>query len=190
MRTIMASNDTSVKMQLAKQERLEVYSYFPIDQPSCPCQIVIERLKDRWGQMPQLDVHSEVHQNRVFVCPHDKTGYNRYQVICNECSEVAGYCWAKDATLQDYFDFHYYQYTDGQVWHGCLTPNISPIDLKLGIECCCGNDTRDFRANLTLPRRQAMIKESQNSEGRAFGKPGSKFRAVEMKGKNKNWMPK
>ncbi len=68
----------------------------------------------------------------------------------------------------------------GGYWEGALGVNISPIDEKLGLECCCGVDTRDFRANMTLEEdiRKRIIEK--NSKGQEFGKLDSAFLSVEI----------
>lgn len=63
-------------------------------------------------------------------------------------------------------------------WQGALTVNISPIDGTLGFECACGVDTRDFRANMTLPSEIRQAKIAITSQGREFGKGNSKFLSV------------
>lgn len=62
-------------------------------------------------------------------------------------------------------------------WEGALAINISPIDGKLGIECACGQDTRDFRANATLPDEERAKLVKRSMQGRELGKQDSKFRA-------------
>jgi len=66
----------------------------------------------------------------------------------------------------------------GGHWEGALGVNISPIDERLGLECCCGIDTRDFRANMTLEEdvRKRIIEK--NSRGKEFGKNDSAFLSV------------
>jgi len=65
-------------------------------------------------------------------------------------------------------------------WHGCLTPSVSLMDGKLGFECACGNDTRDFRmAHLTNATTIAKMKENMN--GRNFGEKNSKYILREIK---------
>ena len=116
-------------------------------------------------------------------CPRSKKGYNRYEIQCVNCGSILGYVWADSPNLNDWFDFHYYQYTDGEYWYGAITPNISPIDGSLGIECSCGIDTRDFRANMTLPFRAVDRIEKKNAVGREFGTKDSKFVAVPVDAK-------
>lgn len=123
---------------------------------------------------------------RKIIVPEGKTpldkemvnrqaGMRRYEVTCKACGEVMGYCWATDNTLGDWCEFHFTQWKDGKRWHGCMTPHISPVTEQLCLECCCGQDTRDFRANTTLSARVASRIEERNRVGREFGKPDSKF---------------
>lgn len=68
----------------------------------------------------------------------------------------------------------------GGHWQGTLGVNISPVDEKLGLECCCGVDTRDFRANMTLEEdvKQRIIK--RNLIGKDFGRDDSVFLSVQI----------
>ena len=70
---------------------------------------------------------------------------------------------------------HYANWTDGEQWFGNFTVNVSPVDQKLGIECTCGVDTRDFRANMTRPPKEAAEREKNNKIGREFGQPNSVY---------------
>lgn len=63
-------------------------------------------------------------------------------------------------------------------WHGALGVNLSPIDGMIGIECCCGNDTRDFRANNTLIPELKKKKMEETSYGRDYGQKISRYKLV------------
>jgi hypothetical protein len=62
-------------------------------------------------------------------------------------------------------------------WVGARTPQISPIDGKLGFECFCGNDTRDARDSATLPPGQIQLMLSR----REFNRPNSGYLVEEIK---------
>jgi len=53
-------------------------------------------------------------------------------------------------------------------WFGCATVNLSPIDQKLGFECFCGNDTRDFRSSATLPPNEIHARLRKREFGKAY----------------------
>ncbi len=184
-RHIIASRDTYEKMKIRKLKRLDVFSFFPVDPASCPCQVMIEQWKDKLAAMSETERNKVVEQTQHLTCPRDKSGMNRYEIKCAKCGAVQGYCWATDATLKDFCDFHYVQWTDGNEWFGNLTPNISPIDGSLGLECTCSNDTRDFRANQTMSLLQSIKIEESNREGREFSKPGAKFTVHKITAKMK-----
>lgn len=175
-RVIYASRDLETKMKLLKQKKLVVYSFFPIDRGNCDCQQMIRDWKDKLSILPPKQRDAEKEKVSHLECPRDKTGMNRYELSCKGCGEVVGYCWATDETLNDFCDFHYVSTSDGRQWKGCYTPNISPIDETIGIECCCGVDSRDMRANMTLPGKIAYEMEEENKRGREFGKANSKFK--------------
>lgn len=154
-----------------------MYSFFPVDPHDCECKDHIEIFKRQLGEMTEAERSSKIEQMGSFECSRPKDGMQRYEITCNNCGQIQGYLWATDPSLKDWCDFHYVNWTDGNEWFGCLTPNISPISGELGIECTCGYDTRDFRANMTLNMVETVKMEDRNKEGREFDKPGSKFTA-------------
>lgn len=178
VRPLFASRDVHTRMKLLKKKKITIYSLYPIDKGDCECVTMIKNYKDKLLLMSQKDREAEIEKTNYLVCPRDKSKMRRYKIICKNCDEVQGFCWATDATLKDFCDFHYVQWTDGNFWYGCLTPNISPIDQSLTLECTCGYDTRDFRANMTLPGRIATRIERENAKGREFATIKSKFNVV------------
>lgn len=174
-RKIFASRETNVVAMNSKNKRVEVYSFFPNDHADCECQKLVLEWKQKLVSLPTDKREALVKDTKFIVCPRDKTGMKRYKITCKNCGETLGFCWATDSTLKDFCDFHYVSWSDGIEWHGCLTPHISPITEQLCLECCCGQDTRDFRANMTLPGKIAYEKEELCKIGRDFGKALSKF---------------
>lgn len=179
-RIIYASQETRFKVDQTPGKKLGIYSFFPADKSDCVCQKEIREIKEKLATLNEEQRHLLVQGRRILECKRPKAGASRYKVTCPNCGEVVGYCWATDNTLKDWFDFHYVQWTDGERWYGCLTPQISPIDEKLCLECCCGWDTRDFRANMTLPHKIAMVYEEDNKVGREFGRSDSKFKVSKV----------
>jgi hypothetical protein len=104
----------------------------------------------------------------------------QYKVSCANCGDDIALVYATDKALTDWCDLHYTCYSDGKNWHGCMAVNISPIDSSLGFECSCGQDTRDFRANNTLPQNILDKLIEKSSVGKAFGKPSSKFKVTKI----------
>ena len=158
----------------------EIYSFFPVDPIGCICEKLIQEEKKKLALSRNSDEYKE--KRGPIVCPRDKTGMRRFVVTCTKCKQVQGYCWAKDETLKDWCDFHYYLQTDGNKWEGCFSPQKSPITGELHLECCCGNDTRDMRLTSILPDKVARKMEKSNSKGRDFGSKSSKFNVKEFKG--------
>lgn len=111
-------------------------------------------------------------------CPRDKKDMKKFKLYCGMCGDLVGECYATDDTLTDYCDFHYVSTHDGEYWHGALGINLSPIDQMIGIECGCGNDTRDFRANNTLLPELKKQKIDETSYGRAYGNKESRYKVV------------
>ena len=180
MKTVFASKDVSDLVSTIPQKRIEIYSYLPCDRAGCACQEKVMKWKREMSNLTENQRRDIMGREKFFVCPQDKKGMNRYKITCNNCGELLGLCWASDNSLEDWCDFHYAQWTDGTQWHGCLTPHISPITQKLCLECCCGQDTRDFRANMKLPYPIVLQMEEKSSQGRDFGKPNSKFKVSKV----------
>lgn len=174
-RKVFASRETNIVALSSKNKKVEVYSFFPNDKADCECQKMVLEWKQKLAGLPQNKRETLIQETKFLVCPRDKTGLKRYKIICKNCNEILGFCWASDSSLKDFCDFHYVCWSNGLVWHGCFTPHISPITEQLCLECCCGQDTRDFRANMTLPGKIAYQKEEVNKIGRDFGKINSKF---------------
>ncbi len=175
-RRILASRDIATKMLRTAQKKVQVYSFFPVDKASCVCHAMIHEWKEKLSMLPRELKEAELAKQAHLECPKDKTNMDRYEITCSGCGQVQGYCYATDETLKDWCDFHYVQWTDGKEWFGNLTPNISPIDETLGLECTCGVDTRDMRGNMTLPVMMAHDLEKDNRRGREFGQATSKFK--------------
>lgn len=172
---LIASKEALEKLKRSKAGKLEIYSFFPCDKPDCECLDLVIEEKKKMESMSTSEKDKYMETVGYIKCPRNHKGMRKYKIICNTCGEVMGYLWATSYKLEDWCDFHYYQYLDKNGWHGCKTPNVSPIDGKLTIECCCGEDTRDFRLNKKLPSSIAEEMEELNGTGREFGKENSKF---------------
>jgi len=108
----------------------------------------------------------------------DKGDRKKYDIFCSRCSEKVAYVWAANDKLDEWVDLHYICWYNKESWRGALSINVSPIDGRIGIECACGEDTRDFRTAKHIPpiRRTLMIEYSLKH--RQFGSPESKFAAI------------
>jgi len=175
-RTIFASQETDFVASQSKHHVVKVHSFFPVDRANCKCKQLIFEWNQKLGQATKEVREALLAQTPVLECPAvDKRRMNKYQIICKNCGETQGFCWASNETLRDWVDFHYTQWSKGDFWRGCFTPHISPISQQLCFECCCGQDTRDFRANMTMSQKSAESKEAENAIGREFGRSDSKF---------------
>ena len=164
----------------------KVYSFFPIDRANCECQEMVLEWKEKLATTPPEKRERMVQDIKFVTCPRDTTNMRRYKIVCKNCGETQAFVWATDDTLRDWCDCHYVQWSDGEQWHGCLTPHVSSITEELCFECCCGQDTRDFRANATLSYKTITELENKASIGRKFGKSNSKFKTVLI---DKNMIP-
>ena len=161
---------------LASGGKVQIYSFFPIDRASCDCYKSVQEWKQKLAPLSGEGSRELAARQQLIVCPRSKTGMKRYKVDCNNCGETQGYCWAKDDKLNDWCDFHYTNWTDGDQWYGCIGPHVSPITEQLHLECACGQDARDFRANMTMNQKTAHDIELRNRKGRDFGLSTSKFK--------------
>lgn len=196
---ITASDNERVKLQALNLASREIIGFFPTDRADCECQPVIQDLQIKFGNMKPDEIAKRKAILKILECPADKRGKKKFLVKCNECKEKIGVCFASDETLSDWVDFHYIskvQLVDEEIqviddlgkmkkgkvqkvyWTGALGINISPIDQKLGFECACGNDSRDFRANTTLSKKAREEFIRVTSEGRELGKDNSKFLTI------------
>lgn len=175
-RKIYASREVAFQAAHSPKNLVKVFSLFPIDKADCECKQMIKDWKRRLGMATQSEQQSLLQEHPFLTCPRAKqVGMTKFQITCNNCGELQGYCYASDPSLKDWCDFHYVQWTHGNFWHGCLTPHVSPITEQLCLECCCGQDTRDFRANMKLPQKIAERLEIANQIGREFNQVNSKF---------------
>jgi hypothetical protein len=180
IRKVYASEEIKSKASRATSGKFQVYSFFPVDKGNCQCKKMIGGWKDKLALLSDKGRQEAVLRQEVLICPKDVTGMNRYRIDCNNCNEMMGYCWSKDATLTDWCDLHYTSWVEDGRWHGCFGHHISPITEQLCWECVCGQDTRDFRANMTLKPKDAFEMEERNKIGREYGKADSKFKVSKV----------
>ncbi len=109
----------------------------------------------------------------------DKGTRKKYWIVCARCGDKVAYVWAENEKLDNWCDLHYYCWYTKTTWRGARAINVSPIDGKLGVECSCGEDTRDFRCakGMSPIQKSLMIDYTQNH--RDFGLPTSSFIAIE-----------
>ena len=152
---ISTSIDQYNKMVMNGLKEETIYAFLPSDSWKCECQATVLDIKTRLSTLLPKDQETLKKNLGIIRCPR-AANKNKYNIYCNKCNEHVADVAADNEHLDDWCDLHYIStsYIDGDgssKWKGALAINISPIDGKIGIECCCGNDTRDFRANSTLP---------------------------------------
>lgn len=179
---ISTSMDQYNKMVMSGKKEDIIYSFFPSDPWKCECQPILLDLKARFSQMNSGEIQIIKNSMKVVRCPL-ALKKNKYKIMCTNCKEHVADVAADNSNLDNWCDLHYIStsYIDKNGaghWKGALSINISPIDGKIGIECCCGADTRDFRANSTLPGKVVKRKIEECSKGREFGNKDSKFKAI------------
>ena len=173
--------------KMKKGQRRRIISFFPVDRYDCACLPIVSDFKLRMPQMSEADRSETVRKIGYLRCPgHKRVGMRPYEVSCGKCKATVAYCYATDPSLSDWCDLHYVCEHDGKRWYGARTVNISPVDGKLSFECCCGNDTRDFRANRQLPEKITRRIEEKNRVGRELGKHNSRF--IVLAKKEDEWL--
>lgn len=165
---MMKTSPETRKLVENKGGKHQIVAGYPSDLPGCSCHSLVASAKQT------------IRRPAYIECPRDKKGMKKYVIYCSKCKENIAVLWAKDKKLSDWCDLHYISEAriikDDCYWFGCASVNISPVDLSLGFECFCGNDTRDFRGNQTLGEEKlsAMIKKTE--KGRSFGNKDSRFK--------------
>lgn len=165
-RSVSASKEASVRVD--KKGTIKILSDNPVDRSNCKC--VKEIIKKKKNDT-----------KKAIRCPRrNEPDLKKYSIYCSNCEAKVAEVYAKDKSMSDWADLHYYveckkNKIKTYTWRGAMAINISPIDEKLGIECTCGNDTRDFRANTTMPSALVQPVIEENMKGREFGKEDSKF---------------
>lgn len=108
----------------------------------------------------------------------DKGNRTKYWILCARCNDKVAYVWADNEKLDNWCDLHYLCWYNKTSWRGAMAINVSPVDGKLGIECACGEDTRDFRTSRTMAPIQKSLMIDYTMKHRDFGVPTSKFIAI------------
>jgi hypothetical protein len=152
------------KLLADKKEYGELLSFFPVDRHDCECAKMRQDWSHKLSMMTEKNRRQEIDRIGTLECPKNKKGMKKYQVRCRNCESILAYLYAKDKSLSDFCDLHYYAVYTLDSWMGCFTVNLNPYDGKLTFECSCGQDTREM-----------MYKKIDNSVGREFGKKNSKF---------------
>lgn len=173
IRKIVVSLDEQTQTKLEKKEGRVVESFYPIDRHDCACNPIKKEIINKLTSLDPKGQRAEKIKLGKVACPAgDKL--KKYEVYCKQCDSLIAKVKASSKLLKDFCDLHYICQHDNQHWFGCMTVNISPYSGKLGFECTCGQDTRDFS-------EKDPEKEKINSVGREFGTMKSKFKVVEAK---------
>ena len=189
------SNETFI--DIVENGDKKIISFLPTDRHDCDCFGLIRSWNEKLSRMsPDLRLKN---QKIIIDCPRSK-GMKKYEIYCRECGDLIAYVNADNEQLDNWCNLHYvsearlgFEYQnfsiDGKLkkkkvkigeWRGCMGLQISPIDEKLGFECSCGNDTRDFRIKNNLTGLQLKDKLNNNMIDRDFN-INSKFIAKEIK---------
>jgi hypothetical protein len=174
--------------EVKKNGNKQIISFLPCDMHDCDCYGLI---RDWLDKLSKLDTHQrELLKNKIGIidCPRSKNK-KRYEVRCANCGDLVAYVHADDNNLTRWCNLHYV--SEAQLvkqkkveygeWHGCMGIQVSPIDGKIGVECACGNDTRDFRVKNNLTGEQLETKIKLNMKGRELNQKDSKFIIKEIK---------
>lgn len=165
------SSEQRAEMIRSKVNIFEYLAPLPYDKFDCDCVPMVNDVKRKLGSMNPKDQREYLKKIGPLNCIKTKKDYKKYKIVCKNCGEKVALVYSKDSLLTDWCNLHYYYKCDRYRWYGCATLSYSPIDGLLGIECFCGNDSRDFRMKTTLPPKQIQ----ERLKKREFGKPTSGF---------------
>lgn len=163
---IKPSND-AIK-ELGKEKKREFFGKVSI----CPPEHVTKDWYTKRREFIEVTLRNDRTSVLEPIC--DISKLSKYEVVCQNCKEVMGTVYASDKKLTEWCSFRYKCWHDKKSWHGCRTPNVSPMTGRLRVECCCGQDTREFFGKETEL-------EVRNAIGRSWGKRNSKFKLEEVK---------
>lgn len=183
-------------------ESKQIISFLPNDRGDCDCFGIINDTAEKLNNINPQDMASFKEKIGIIDCPAS-VGKKKFEIKCAKCGDLIAYIHASDKSLKDWCNLHYvsepllglkteifheYKKVKGKMvlkpikkkvevgeWHGCMGVQISPFDGALGLECACGNDTRDFRVKNNLTGLQLEAKLKYNMIGREFNQKDSKF---------------
>lgn len=164
---------------LGMRTQREIVGHMPVEPLELQKKFALQRAEilREMALMTAIDRERFINKGPIdFVT--DKGDRQKYNIFCGNCGEKVAYVWAENDKLDNWVDLHYICRYDKSSWYGARAINVSPIDGKLGIECCCGEDTRDFRTNRTMAPIQKRLMIEYALKHREFGSPESKFAAV------------
>lgn len=173
-------------MKKEGKKEIRITSFFPVDPPGCVCHGEIAGLQNMLASKSESKRKQIMGELGKMTCPKNKEEYSKYKIVCNNCKEEVAELYARNKKIgQDWCDLHYIQRVvktaNTAEWVGCATVNISPTDGNLGIECFCGQDTRDFRSGQGSLRGGALFRKIEETmKGRRFAKKNSKFKVIKL----------
>ena len=109
----ISSNDLKRSLVKKRQKKLKIYSFYPIDRADCSCQKIILDWQKQIIKLSPKQRKLAIQQQKYLTCPSIKKRLKHYKITCKNCGAILGYCWASDKSLQDWVDFHYTNWTDG-----------------------------------------------------------------------------
>lgn len=175
------SNETFI--DISNNGNKLIISTLPNDHHDCDCFGLVRSWNEKLSKMSP----EEKLKQKPVDCPRAK-GLTKYEIRCRECGDLIAYVNAENEQLDGWCNLHYvseaklgFEYQNFNVngklkkkkivigeWHGCIGLQLSSIDDKLGFECACGNDTRDFRIKNNLTGYQLKDKLNNNMIDRDF----------------------
>lgn len=168
---------------LGPRTKREVTGHMAINPPEIEKQIRMQKatILREMAMMSAIEREEFIAKGPIdFV--KDKGNRKRYDITCTNCQDQVAYVWADNEQLDNWCDLHYLCWYNKTSWRGAMAINVSPIDGKIGIECACGEDTRDFRTNRNMPPIQKKLMIEYSQKHRDFATKDSRFIALESKG--------
>ncbi len=164
---------------LGMRSQRSIIAHIAINPPEIARKIAVQKAEilREMALMSHVERERFIDKGPIDFVP-DKGDRVKYDVFCSGCGEKVAYVWARNEKLDDWCDLHYICSYDKESWRGAMAINVSPIDGKIGIECACGEDTRDFRTSKHLPPIQKRLMIEYSMKHRHFGDSDSRFAAI------------
>ena len=163
-----------------RQKKRDFIGHMPVNPPRIEQLVSKEKTKilRNMALMNGPEREDFIRKGPIDLMPHNNL--HKYFITCTSCGEKVAYVWARNEKLEGWCDLHYLCWYDKDSWYGSMTVNVSPVDGELGFECACGEDTREYRSNRTLPPIPKALMSEYSLKHRKFAHPDSKFSTMEV----------
>lgn len=140
-----------IKSQGKKEHR--IFSFYPVDKGDCECRKEVRKFNIQLAGLSHEQRAALVDKMGHITCSRDKSGMQKYQILCNRCGEIQGEVYATDEKLTDWCDLHYISSCRLEEKTEVFTDKVEVLDKK-------GKGTGEYKD---------VQKKRQVTEGYWFG---------------------